>query len=200
MGVLSTDGTCSDVESHAHRHAIGFQDLDKTKVVVAGGKGANLGELSRIDGIRVPDGFCITTEAFERIMRETSSIDELLDRLSLVKADDRDGIKELSGEIRRLIEGIAIPGDIEEEIVRLLSSLGEDDAYAIRSSATAEDLPTASFAGQQDTYLNVIGKAVDPAARQQVLGIAVHRAGGDLSHSKRLRPPQGPAWPWWCRR
>ena len=139
-------------------YVLGFQDIDKTKIMVVGGKGANLGELSRIEGIRVPDGFCISTEAFKRIIGETSSINELLDQLSLLKVEDRDKIGELSGEIRRVIEGIAIPEDINEEITRLLSRLGEKNAYAIRSSATAEDLPTASFAGQQDTYLNIIGK------------------------------------------
>jgi phosphoenolpyruvate synthase/pyruvate phosphate dikinase len=72
--------------------------------------------------------------------------------------EDRDQIGELSGEIRRVIEGIAIPDDMQEEITRHLSRLDEKTAYAVRSSATAEDLPTASFAGQQDTYLNVIGK------------------------------------------
>ena len=135
-----------------------FQDIDKTKLMVVGGKGANLGELSKIEGIRVPDGFCISTEAFKRIIGETSSINELLDQLSLLKVEDRDKIGELSGEIRSVIEGIAIPQDIHEEITRLLSRLDEKNAYAVRSSATAEDLPTASFAGQQDTYLNIIGK------------------------------------------
>ncbi|WP_407314313.1 phosphoenolpyruvate synthase [Desulfosporosinus sp. SB140] len=136
---------------------LGFQDIDKTKLMVVGGKGANLGELSKIEGIRVPDGFCISTEAFKRIIGETS-INALLDQLSLLKVEDRDKISDLSGEIRRIIEGIAIPQDIVEEITRLLSRLGEKNAYAVRSSATAEDLPTASFAGQQDTYLNIIGK------------------------------------------
>ncbi len=139
-------------------YALGFQDIDKTKLMVVGGKGANLGELSKIEGIRVPDGFCISTEAFRRIIGETSSINELLDQLSLLKVEDRDKIGELSGEIRRVIEGRAIPQDIHEEIARLLSRLDEKNAYAVRSSATAEDLPTASFAGQQDTYLNIIGK------------------------------------------
>ncbi|MEH2207198.1 MAG: phosphoenolpyruvate synthase [Nostoc sp.] len=135
-----------------------FQDIDKTKLKLVGGKGANLGELTKIEGIRVPDGFCISTEAFKRIIEETSSINELLDRLSLLKVEDRDKIGELSGEIRSFIEGITIPQDINEEIAPLLSQLGEKNAYAVRSSATAEDLPTASFAGQQDTYLNIIGK------------------------------------------
>jgi pyruvate,water dikinase len=139
-------------------YALGFQEIDKTKFLVVGGKGANLGELSKIEGIRVPDGFCISTEAFKRIIGETSSINELLDKLSLLKVKDLDKIGELSAEIRRVIEGIAIPEDITEEITRLLNTLGEKNAYAVRSSATAEDLPTASFAGQQDTYLNIIGR------------------------------------------
>lgn len=135
-----------------------FQNIDKTKRQLVGGKGANLGELTRIEGIRVPDGFCISTEAFKRIIGETPSIKELLDQLSLLKVEDRDKIAELSGEIRRIIEGIAIPQDMIEEIIRHLSRLDKKNAYAVRSSATAEDLPTASFAGQQDTYLNIIGK------------------------------------------
>ena len=137
---------------------LGFCDIDKTKLMVVGGKGANLGELSKIEGIRVPDGFCISTEAFKRIIGETSSINELLDQLSLLKVEDRDKIGELSGEIRRIIEGIAIPQDISEEITRHLTRVDEKTAYAVRSSATAEDLPTTSFAGQQDTYLNIIGR------------------------------------------
>lgn len=137
---------------------LGFQDIDKTKLKVVGGKGANLGELTRIEGIHVPDGFCISTEAFKKILGETSSINELLDQLSFLKVEDRDKIGDLSGEIRRMIEEIAIPPDINEEILRFLSMLDEKNAYAVRSSATAEDLPTASFAGQQDTYLNIIGK------------------------------------------
>src|SRR5690349_21478180 len=138
-------------------YVLGFQDIDKTKRMVVGGKGANLGELSRIEGIHVPDGFCLSTEAFQRIIGETSSIHELLDQLSLLKVEDRDKISELSSELRRIIEGIAIPQDIHEEIARFLSRLDENNAYAVRSSATAEDLPTASFAGQQDTFLNIIG-------------------------------------------
>ena len=139
-------------------YVLAFRDIDKTKLMLVGGKGANLGELSRIKGIHVPDGFCITTEAFEKIIREAPSIKELLDQLSLLKVEDRAKLSELSGEIRRIIEGITIPQDITEEITLLLSGLGQENAYAVRSSATAEDLPTASFAGQQDTYLNIIGK------------------------------------------
>lgn len=139
-------------------YVLGFQDIDKSKTMVVGGKGANLGELSGIDEILVPDGFCITTEAFKRILGETSLINDMLEELSHLKVEERTKINELSREIRRVIEGIVIPDDIVEGINRFLNELGENNAYAVRSSATAEDLPTASFAGQQDTYLNIIGK------------------------------------------
>ncbi|WP_093823668.1 phosphoenolpyruvate synthase [Spirosoma endophyticum] len=139
-------------------YVLDFQNIDKTKFQVVGGKGANLGELTRIAGIHVPDGFCLSTDAFERVMEETPSINELLDQLSRLKVKDRDKIGELSGEIRSIIERIAIPQDIHSAISRHIEQLGERNAYAIRSSATAEDLPTASFAGQQDTFLNSNGK------------------------------------------
>jgi Phosphoenolpyruvate synthase/pyruvate phosphate dikinase len=140
------------------RHYVfGFQDIDQAKLLIVGGKGANLGELSKIEGIHVPDGFCISTEAFKRIIDESSVINKLLDQLSLLKVEDRDKIRYLSEEIRSVIESIVIPKEINEEIIFNLSKLDENNAYAIRSSATAEDLPTASFAGQQDTYLNIVG-------------------------------------------
>src|ERR687896_1250847 len=141
------------------RYVLGFQEIDQTQVAIVGGKGAHLGELSRIEGIRVPAGFCVTTDAFLRIMTEAPSIDDPLDRLSVLKPDDRDAIGTLSAEVRRTLEGIAIPDDLAAAITGALARLGEHAAYAVRSSATAEDLPTASFAGQQDTYLNVVGPA-----------------------------------------
>ena len=140
-------------------YVLDFPEIDQTQVAVVGGKGANLGELSRMEGIRVPAGFCVTTDAFRRIMADAPSIDDRLDRLSRLEPDDREAIRTLSAEIRRTIEAIAIPDDLAEAITGSLARLGEHAAYAVRSSATAEDLPTASFAGQQDTYLNVVGPA-----------------------------------------
>ena len=137
----------------------GLQEIDQTQFAIVGGKGAHLGELSRIEGVRVPAGFCVTTDAFRWIMAQAPSIDERLDRLSRLNPGDREAIRTLSAQIRRTIEGIAIPGDLETAITLALARLGEQAAYAVRSSATAEDLPTASFAGQQDTYLNVVGPA-----------------------------------------
>jgi pyruvate,water dikinase len=142
-------------------YVLGFQEVDRTDVGVVGGKGANLGELSRLEGVRVPDGFCVSTEAFQRVlgaMDAELAIGGLLDRLALLKVEDREEIREVAAAIRGVIEGIAIPEDVREAITRFLARLGEQEAYAVRSSATAEDLPAASFAGQQDTYLNVLGK------------------------------------------
>ncbi|MFL5415760.1 MAG: rifamycin-inactivating phosphotransferase, partial [Myxococcales bacterium] len=90
---------------------------------------------------------------------EAPSLENRLDRLSRLNPDDRKGIRTLSAEIRRVVERIAIPDDLAAAITLALARLGEQAAYAVRSSATAEDLPTASFAGQQDTYLNIVGPA-----------------------------------------
>jgi len=140
-------------------YVLDFQEIDQTQVAVVGGKGAALGELSRIEGVRVPAGFCVTTDAFQRILPELPSFDDRLGRLSRLDADDREAIGALSADIRRALEAIAIPEDLATTIAGSLARLGEHAAYAVRSSATAEDLPTASFAGQQDTYLNVVGPA-----------------------------------------
>ena len=141
------------------RYVLGFHETGQTQVADVGGKGAHLGELSRIEGVNVPPGFCITTDAFERIISEAPSINDQLDRLARLEADDREAIREASAEVRRVIEETVIPDDVAQAITDALASLGDQAAYAVRSSATAEDLPTASFAGQQDTYLNIIGPA-----------------------------------------
>jgi rifampicin phosphotransferase len=141
------------------RYVLDLEEIDKTQAVLVGGKGAHLGELSRIEGIRVPAGFCVTTDAFRRIMTTAPWIDDPLDRLSCLDPDDRQAIGTLSAEIRRTLEGTVIPDDLAAAITRSVTRLGGQAAYAVRSSATAEDLPTASFAGQQDTYLNVVGLA-----------------------------------------
>lgn len=139
-------------------YILGFPEIDKATLSLAGGKGANLGELSRMEGIRVPEGFCITTEAYKAVIGNNEVLDTLLDQLAVLKADNRQGIQEISAGIRKAIENTTIPADIAREITLRLEQSGENNAYAVRSSATAEDLPTASFAGQQDTYLNVIGR------------------------------------------
>lgn len=124
-----------------------------------GGKGFNLAELSKVEGIRVPEGFCVTIEAYKRAVGQNERCGTLLDQLSTLKLDDKGRIRDISGKVRTVIAGMEIPADIEQAISRQLSALGGETAYAVRSSATAEDLPLASFAGQQDSYLNIKGKA-----------------------------------------
>ncbi|NYH55483.1 pyruvate,water dikinase [Nocardiopsis arvandica] len=135
-----------------------FAQINATNVADVGGKGAHLGELSRIPGIRVPDGFCVTTDAFRRIVAEAPSIETRLDLLSRVEPDDRAAIRTLSADIRSSVEGVAVPDDLAAAIGEALTRIDEHASYAVRSSATAEDLPTASFAGQQDSYLNITGQ------------------------------------------
>ncbi|MFZ0041482.1 MAG: PEP/pyruvate-binding domain-containing protein, partial [Solirubrobacteraceae bacterium] len=164
-------------------HVLDFEEIDQTEVALVGGKGAHLGELGRIEGIHVPAGFCVTTDAFQRVMARASSIDDQLDRLSRAKPDDREAIQALAAEVRRTLESIAIPDDLAAAITGSLARLGEQAAYAVRSSATAEDLPTASFAGQQDTYLNVLG----PAAVLQHISLCWASLFTDRAVTYRLR-------------
>jgi len=139
------------------RYVLDFRQIDRSKPMLAGGKGANLGELSRISGIQVPEGFCVTTEAYKILTENNQQINNLLDELTGFKAEDRGNISSISAKICNVIESLLIPEDIAEEIAAYLTKFGENNAFAVRSSATAEDLPSASFAGQQDTYLNIIG-------------------------------------------
>jgi pyruvate,water dikinase len=140
------------------QYLLDFEEIDKAKILMVGGKAANLGELLKIDGIRVPEGFCVTTAAYERITKDNQQLEELLDQLKEIKAEERERISQITARIRSIIEATPIPAAIEEEIVSRFMKFKENGAFAVRSSATAEDLPTASFAGQQDTYLNIIGK------------------------------------------
>ncbi|MBX0319493.1 phosphoenolpyruvate synthase [Shouchella clausii] len=137
---------------------LGFQEMDEKQLLLVGGKGVNLGELSKIQGIHVPEGFCVTTTGFQKVIKQNETFQALLDQLARAKVEDRDQIGDISSRIRELILNIEIPSDVVKAVAHYLSQFGEKHAYAVRSSATAEDLPHASFAGQQDTFLNIIGK------------------------------------------
>ncbi|MGG3466327.1 phosphoenolpyruvate synthase [Neobacillus pocheonensis] len=137
---------------------LGFQEVEKTQLLLVGGKGLNLGELSKIQGIQVPEGFCVTTVGFEKAIEQNETFQALLDQLAMLKVEDRVQIGEISRKIRQILIEVEIPSDVVMTVAHYLSQFGDEYAYAVRSSATAEDLPHASFAGQQDTYLNIIGK------------------------------------------
>lgn len=136
---------------------LGFEEMDKTQLGLVGGKGLNLGELSKIKGIHVPEGFCVTTVGFQKAIEQNETYHALLNQLESLRAEDRKQIGEISSKIRQILMEVTIPLDVEKEVSYYLTQFGEEQAYAVRSSATAEDLPNASFAGQQDTYLNIIG-------------------------------------------
>ncbi|MGF9852884.1 phosphoenolpyruvate synthase [Bacillus paramobilis] len=135
-----------------------FQEIEKTQLSLVGGKGLNLGELSKIQGIQVPEGFCVTTVGYEKAVEQNEELQTLLQQLTKLKKEERAQIGKMSKKIREVIMAVQIPTDVAEAVAHYLSRFGKEHAYAVRSSATAEDLPYASFAGQQDTYLNIIGE------------------------------------------
>lgn len=136
---------------------LGFEEIGKEQLWLVGGKGLNLGELSKMEGIHVPEGFCVTTTGFQKAIEHNESYHALLDQLTMLKAEDREQIGEISGKIRQTITESEIPSEVVKAVTDYLTRTDEEQAYAVRSSATAEDLPHSSFAGQQDTYLNIIG-------------------------------------------
>lgn len=138
-----------------------FEDLNKDDIGIAGGKGANLGELTQA-GIPVPPGFVVTAETYNKFMNETGIFNNIMNMLDKLDVNETKKLQKTSQEIKKIIINTDIPEDIAALIIEayneLCQRIGEDDVYvAIRSSATAEDLPEASFAGQQDTFLNVKG-------------------------------------------
>ncbi len=135
-----------------------FQEMEKRQLMLVGGKALHLGELSKIQGIQVPEGFCVTTVGYQKAIERNETIQTLLDQLTMLQVEDRDQIGEISRKIRQIMMDIEIPSDVVKAVAHYLSRFGEAHAYAVRSSATAEDLPHASFAGQHDSYLNIIGK------------------------------------------
>lgn len=144
------------------RYVFPFSQLRMTDVDRVGGKNASLGELlSQLTsaGIRVPDGFATTAEAFRLFLKEGSLEDRIHARLAKLNVDDVKALAAAGAEIRGWIESAPFPAELEKEIREFYEWLreGRDISVAVRSSATAEDLPDASFAGQQETVLNVVG-------------------------------------------
>ena len=142
-------------------YVVKFEDLNKSDIGIAGGKGANLGELTQA-GIPVPPGFVVTAETYEKFMEDAGINDKVMDILDKIDINDTKALQAASEEIKSIINEAPIPEDmilfITEAYNQLCQRVGEDDTdVAIRSSATAEDLPEASFAGQQDTFLHVSG-------------------------------------------
>ncbi len=143
--------------SSAAALVVPLETLDRTSLPVAGGKAANLGELIRA-GFTVPAGFCVTTAAYVRVSA-TASLDTYLSGLEAVPREESARQIELATAIRTALCQTPLPPEVIEAVMRAYQALspGELIPVSVRSSATAEDLPEASFAGQQETFLNVIG-------------------------------------------
>ncbi|MBI2074984.1 MAG: phosphoenolpyruvate synthase [Candidatus Levybacteria bacterium] len=138
-----------------------FSDVDKDDIHLVGGKGANLGEMTQAD-FPVPPGFIITSTAYYNFLKHNNLTTKINHLLQTVNYEKTDSLTQVSKHIKRFIEQGHIPENLVTEIFKSYRKLGgvlRDAKVAVRSSATAEDLPTASFAGQQETYLNVSGES-----------------------------------------
>lgn len=158
------------------RHVLHFGEVGKSSISKVGGKNASLGEMIAF-GVRVPPGFAVTTESYLNFITETGIKGEIFGILLDLDPDDVSSLNSASVEIQRLISDAPFPGDVKKAIKEGYSSLCNKCCMdrvpvAVRSSATAEDLPTASFAGQQDTYLWIQGL-------DEVIG-SVHRCWASL--------------------
>jgi phosphohistidine swiveling domain-containing protein len=132
-----------------------FAAIDRDAIAAVGGKAANLGVLTRA-GLPVPPGVCVTTEAYRQVA-EGVALTALLEAIAAMPATDTDQLALLAGRMRKALLAAPVPDAVADPVIAGYRTLGPDAAVAVRSSATAEDLPFASFAGQQDTYLNIIG-------------------------------------------
>lgn len=138
-------------------HILFFDQIGRADISRVGGKGANLGEMSRA-GFPVPPGFCVTTAAFKRFVASFSGLSSMYGRLESLSAGDVEETRRVGSEIRDALVRTPIPEEVGHSVLDAWRKVGEEHAYAVRSSATAEDLPNASFAGQHDTFLNVRGE------------------------------------------
>ena len=141
---------------------IPFEDLRMSDVDIVGGKNASLGEMiSQLpSGVRVPTGFATTAHAFREFLKHERLAERINQRLSALDTEDVRALAAAGADIRAMVEAQPFPADLQEAIAKAFAALSADNphaSFAVRSSATAEDLPDASFAGQQETFLNVVG-------------------------------------------
>lgn len=137
-----------------NKYILFFNEIDKNDLQLVGGKGANLGEMTK-SSFPVPSGFCVTTESYKEFIQHNNLSDFIS---QTIKNANLDNIIQIGEKIRERVKQAEISEKLQQEIINAVKKSGIDAYYAVRSSATAEDLAFASFAGQQDTYLNVKGE------------------------------------------
>jgi rifampicin phosphotransferase len=145
-------------ESSATGYVLPFEQIDAADLAQVGGKGANLGEMAGA-GFPIPPGFCLTTAAFHDFMAGCPGAAALYGALDNVPAGDVEAARAVGQQVRRALAHTPMPAAVHRALLKAWQQAGPQHGYAVRSSATAEDLPEASFAGQQDTFLNVRGEA-----------------------------------------
>jgi pyruvate,water dikinase len=133
---LSWDVRRAMVDRH---DVVRLDEVDPTDVALVGGKAAQLAALLRIDGVRVPEGACVTTAAYRRVVAASPLVEALVDGLSGLDPDDVGAIAARSAQVRRAIESVDVPGDLVAAIASAVEERGPDASFAVRSSATAED-------------------------------------------------------------
>jgi len=143
---------------HSKSLIIPFSEIRATDLPLVGGKGANLGEMTYA-GFPIPTGFCLTTIAFKKFIESSLLADDIYKTLDTITSNDLEKVRIVGQELRQKLLEVPLPKEIAAVFRTHWQESGANLAYSVRSSATAEDLPDASFAGQQDTYLNVIGEA-----------------------------------------
>jgi rifampicin phosphotransferase len=158
METLPPDGTPErEPPPHGAPYTIALADVGPDDLPRVGGKAANLGALTRAL-VRVPPGFCVTTRAFDRFVGSLPDADAHFAALDALDGTSADAARVAAESMRRALDGLAMPEEVAAAVVAAWRALGTEHPVAVRSSATAEDLPGASFAGQQDTFLNVRGE------------------------------------------
>jgi pyruvate,water dikinase len=138
------------------KQIVWFSEVGKKDIPLVGGKGANLGEMTKA-GLPVPPGFVVTADAYFNYVKKSGLEKKLMALLKNCDPENSKKLQSVSRDIKRLIMASPLPKNLEQEIADAYETMGDDIAVAVRSSATAEDLPDASFAGQQATFLNVVG-------------------------------------------
>jgi len=144
----------------ADKYNLFFKEIDKDDLALVGGKGANLGEMTKA-GFPVPNGFAVTTIAYDAFLKHNNIVNTINDFLKQVDVNDPEQLNSASKKIQKIVGEGEIPNDVAVDIVRYYKKLGgafSSALVAVRSSATAEDLPGMSFAGQQATFLNIKGQ------------------------------------------
>lgn len=132
-------------------------EIKKEDIPSVGGKGASLGEMTAV-GLPVPPAFVVTAQAFRKFLVKSGIEEKIFSRLKNIDVEDSDILEKVSAEVKEIVMSAKMPEDIRKETLSAYKKMGKEVVVAVRSSATAEDLPDASFAGQQDTYLNITGE------------------------------------------